>query len=143
VATNEPEAFLRRLLAEHEAVRDLRVSDTDLEAAFLELTGGRGPCGAGRVVRERAAARHRCRGRARAGRSAPGRDAAAATPQPQERARRRPPALLLSQARCELVSTLRVPEFLIGVVAIPVMLFAMFGIPQARWELPAGPRWPR
>jgi ABC-2 type transport system permease protein len=46
--------------------------------------------------------------------------------------------LLLSQARCELVSTLRVPEFLIGVVAIPVMLFAMFGIPQARWELPGG-----
>lgn len=47
-------------------------------------------------------------------------------------------ALLATQARCELVSTLRVPEFLIGVVAIPVMLFAMFGIPQARWELPDG-----
>jgi len=49
-------------------------------------------------------------------------------------------ALLLMQVRCELVSNLRVPEFLIGVVAIPVMLFAMFGVPNARFELPDGTR---
>ncbi len=47
-------------------------------------------------------------------------------------------ALLAMQVRCELVSNLRVPEFLIGVVAIPVMLFAMFGPPNARWSLPDG-----
>ncbi len=47
-------------------------------------------------------------------------------------------ALFLTQVRCELVSNLRVPEFLIGVVAIPVMLFAMFGPPNARWSLPDG-----
>lgn len=46
--------------------------------------------------------------------------------------------LFLTQVRCELVSNLRVPEFLIGVVAIPVMLFAMFGPPNARWSLPDG-----
>ena len=49
-------------------------------------------------------------------------------------------ALLLAQVRCELVSSLRVPEFLIGVVAIPVMLFAMFGVPNARGVLPDGTR---
>ncbi len=49
-------------------------------------------------------------------------------------------ALLLTQVRCELVSNMRVPEFLIGVVAIPVMLFAMFGVPNARFELPDGTR---
>ncbi len=49
-------------------------------------------------------------------------------------------ALFLTQVRCELVSNMRVPEFLIGVVAIPVMLFAMFGVPNARWELPDGTR---
>ncbi len=50
-------------------------------------------------------------------------------------------ALLAAQVRCELVSTARVPEFLIGVVAIPVMLFVMFGVPNARWELPDGTRF--
>ncbi len=42
VASNEPEALLRRLFAEGIALRDLRVSDTDLEAAFVHLTGGAG-----------------------------------------------------------------------------------------------------
>ncbi len=57
VATNEPEAFLRRLFTEAEEVRDLRVSDADLEAAFLHLTNGAaalgvasGGAGAGRVA---------------------------------------------------------------------------------------------
>ena len=49
-------------------------------------------------------------------------------------------ALLATQVRCELVSNLRVPEFLIGVVAIPVMLFMMFGVPNARWEFADGTR---
>ena len=40
VTTNEPEALLRRLFADGVALRDLRVSDTDLEAAFVHLTNG-------------------------------------------------------------------------------------------------------
>ena len=48
--------------------------------------------------------------------------------------------MLLRQARSELLASLRVPEFIIGVVAIPVMLFAMFGMPNARWELAEGVR---
>ena len=38
IATNEPEALLRRLFADGVAVRDLRVTDSDLEAAFVHLT---------------------------------------------------------------------------------------------------------
>jgi len=42
VTTNEPEALLRRLFADGVALRDLRVSDADLEAAFVHLTNGQG-----------------------------------------------------------------------------------------------------
>lgn len=48
--------------------------------------------------------------------------------------------MLWRQARSEVLASLRVPEFIIGVVAIPVMLFAMFGVPNARWELGDGIR---
>jgi ABC-2 type transport system ATP-binding protein len=40
IATNEPEALLARLFADGLAIRDLRVTDTDLEAAFVHLTNG-------------------------------------------------------------------------------------------------------
>jgi ABC-2 type transport system permease protein len=46
--------------------------------------------------------------------------------------------LLWCQVHAEVVSSLRVPEFLIGVVAIPVMLFLMFGLPNAGQQLPGG-----
>lgn len=46
--------------------------------------------------------------------------------------------MLTTQIRGEFLSNLRVPEFLIGVVAIPVMLFMMFGLPNARVTFPDG-----
>jgi ABC-2 type transport system permease protein len=46
--------------------------------------------------------------------------------------------MLRAQVGAELRSGARVPEFLIGTVAIPVMLFLMFGVPNARFELPGG-----
>jgi ABC-2 type transport system permease protein len=49
-------------------------------------------------------------------------------------------ALLLAQVRAEFVSSLRAPDFVIGVVAIPVLLYLMFGPPNARWSLPEGTR---
>jgi ABC-2 type transport system permease protein len=39
--------------------------------------------------------------------------------------------LLAAQIRAEVLANLRQPEFLIGVVAIPVLLFAMFGLVEA------------
>jgi ABC-2 type transport system permease protein len=48
--------------------------------------------------------------------------------------------LWLAQTRAEFASSLRAPDFVIGVVAIPVMLFLMFGPPNARWTLPEGTR---
>lgn len=59
---------------------------------------------------------------------------------PSSLAGRGPRVMLLRQTRSELLASLRVPEFIIGVVAIPVMLFAMFGVPNARWELGDGLR---
>ena len=46
--------------------------------------------------------------------------------------------LLATQIAAELRGNLRVPEFLIGVVAIPVILYAMFGLPEAGQILPGG-----
>jgi ABC-2 type transport system permease protein len=46
----------------------------------------------------------------------------------------------LAQTRAEFASSLRAPDFVIGVVAIPVMLFLMFAPPNARWSLPEGTR---
>lgn len=45
---------------------------------------------------------------------------------------------LLAQVRAEALSNLREPEFLVGVVAIPVMLFVMFGLPNAQHTFPDG-----
>jgi ABC-2 type transport system ATP-binding protein len=40
VYTNEPERLLQELFAEGASVRDLTVTDADLEAAFVALTNG-------------------------------------------------------------------------------------------------------
>jgi ABC-2 type transport system permease protein len=42
-----------------------------------------------------------------------------------------PAGLLATQILAEVRQNLRVPQFLIGVVAVPVMLYAMFGLPEA------------
>jgi ABC-2 type transport system permease protein len=46
--------------------------------------------------------------------------------------------LLAAQIRAEILHNLRVPEFLIGVVGIPVLLYAMFGLMEAGQILPGG-----
>jgi ABC-2 type transport system permease protein len=38
--------------------------------------------------------------------------------------------LLAAQARAEVRQNMRAPEFMIGVVALPVILYAMFGLPE-------------
>ena len=48
--------------------------------------------------------------------------------------------LWLAQARAEFVASLRAPDFVIGVVGIPVLLYLMFAPPNARAILPAGTR---
>lgn len=47
-------------------------------------------------------------------------------------------AMLLTQVRSEVVRYQRLPEYFIGVVVLPVILFAMFGLPNAGTTLPAG-----
>ncbi len=47
-------------------------------------------------------------------------------------------AMLLSQIRSEVIRYRRVPEFFVGVVILPVILFAMFGLPNAGDQLPGG-----
>ncbi len=49
-------------------------------------------------------------------------------------------ALGFAQARAEFAASLRAPDFVIGVVAIPVLLFLMFAPPNARGILPEGTR---
>lgn len=49
-------------------------------------------------------------------------------------------ALVFEQARAEFLQNLRAPEFLVGTVAIPVLLFLMFGLPNANDTLPGGTR---
>lgn len=46
--------------------------------------------------------------------------------------------LALLAAATELRASLRTPEFAVGAVAIPVILYAMFGLPNASGILPAG-----
>jgi ABC-2 type transport system permease protein len=46
--------------------------------------------------------------------------------------------LLATQILAEVRQNLRVPSFLIGVVAVPVMLYAMFGLPEAGQIMPGG-----
>ena len=52
------------------------------------------------------------------------------TPAPA-RAHARRGALLAAQVKAELLSALRVPEFVIGTTGVPVILYAMFGLPMA------------
>lgn len=47
-------------------------------------------------------------------------------------------AMLAEQVRAEFVQNARVPEFLVGVVVFPVMLYLMFGLPSAGQTLPEG-----
>ena len=51
-----------------------------------------------------------------------------------------PLALMAAQVAAELRSSFRAPDFVIGVVLIPVMLFLMFGASNARIVLPEGTR---
>jgi ABC-2 type transport system permease protein len=44
----------------------------------------------------------------------------------------------IAQVRAEFLQNLRVPEFLIGIVVFPVMLYLMFGLPNADQTLPQG-----
>jgi ABC-2 type transport system permease protein len=46
--------------------------------------------------------------------------------------------LLVAQVLAEVRQNLRIPQFLIGVVAVPVMLYAMFGLPEAGQVMPGG-----
>jgi ABC-2 type transport system permease protein len=46
--------------------------------------------------------------------------------------------LLAAQILAEVRQNLRVPSFVIGVVAVPVMLYGMFGLPEAGEILPGG-----
>jgi len=46
--------------------------------------------------------------------------------------------LLRAQIAAELRGNLRVPEYIIGVVAVPVILYVMFGLPNAGRLLPGG-----
>ena len=55
-------------------------------------------------------------------------------------ASRMPGALgtLAAQLRAELLSSARVPEYVVGVVAVPIILYTMFGLPNAGQLLPGG-----
>lgn len=46
--------------------------------------------------------------------------------------------LLGAQIGAELKQNLRTPEYVIGVIAVPVLLFAMFGLPEAGQIMPGG-----
>jgi ABC-2 type transport system permease protein len=59
---------------------------------------------------------------------------------PTARRTRGPLAMLAAQVKAEFLSNVRAPDFVIGVVAIPVFLFLMFGPPNARFTLPEGTR---
>ncbi len=49
-----------------------------------------------------------------------------------------PKALAVEQARAEFLQSFRVPEFVVGTVLFPVMLFLMFGLPNAGTTMPEG-----
>jgi ABC-2 type transport system permease protein len=50
------------------------------------------------------------------------------------------PGTVLGQIRAEFLQNLRVPEFLVGTIAIPVILYFMFGLPSAGETYPGGTR---
>lgn len=45
---------------------------------------------------------------------------------------------LWAQSRAEVVKVLRTPEYLVGVVVLPAILFSMFGLAQSGQKLPSG-----
>lgn len=47
-------------------------------------------------------------------------------------------ALLGAQVVAELRQMFRIPEYVVGVVGVPVILYAMFGVPNAGQRLPGG-----
>lgn len=49
-----------------------------------------------------------------------------------------PLGILAAQVRAEVVRYRRLPEYVVGVVVLPVILFAMFGLPNAGQSLPGG-----
>lgn len=51
-----------------------------------------------------------------------------------------PLGLLARAVRVNVLAGLRSPEFAVGVIAVPVLLYAMFGLPNAALRLPAGTR---
>ena len=55
-------------------------------------------------------------------------------------ATRMPGALgtLGAQLRAELLANIRLPEYVVGVVAVPIILYTMFGLPAAGTLLPGG-----
>jgi ABC-2 type transport system permease protein len=48
--------------------------------------------------------------------------------------------MVLEQVRAEFMQNMRLPEFLMGTIAIPVILFFMFGVPNASQTFPDGTR---
>lgn len=46
--------------------------------------------------------------------------------------------MLVAHVRAEIRQNLRLPEYMVGVVAIPILLFAMFGLPEAGQIMPGG-----
>lgn len=57
---------------------------------------------------------------------------------PEAYAGPRPLGILAAQVRAEVVRYRRLPEYVVGVVVLPVILFAMFGLPNAGQSLPGG-----
>ena len=49
-----------------------------------------------------------------------------------------PFGVLAAQVRAEVLRYRRLPEYVVGVVVLPVILFAMFGLPNAEQTLPGG-----
>lgn len=49
-----------------------------------------------------------------------------------------PVGVLAAQVRAEVIRYRRMPEYVVGVVVLPVILFAMFGLPNAGQSLPGG-----
>jgi ABC-2 type transport system permease protein len=59
-------------------------------------------------------------------------------PSPTAQPTRGTSAMVLTQVSSEVVRYRRLPEYFIGVVVLPVILFAMFGLPNAGERLPDG-----
>jgi ABC-2 type transport system permease protein len=64
----------------------------------------------------------------------------ASAPDPAPRRNGGPAGLAVLATATELRSSMRTPEFAVGAIAVPVLLYAMFGLPNAASMLPAGTR---